>query len=73
MEFLSLSLEIILPNRIMQSCQKFENPMEYLSNDHKDRPNQHKTFHKLCDKMGHPVVNLIESQRKLIQQHDHNF
>ena len=26
--------------------------------------------HKLCDKTGHPIVNLIESQWKLRQQHD---
>ena len=25
---------------------------------------------KLCDKIGHPVVSLIESQWKLRQQHD---
>ena len=32
-------------------------PSEYLSNDHKDHPNQHENSHKLCDEMGHPVVN----------------
>ena len=31
--------------------------MEHLSNDHEDRPNQHKNSHKLCDEMGHPAVN----------------
>ena len=36
-------------------------PMEYLSNEHKDHPNQHKNSHKL------------ESQQKLTQQHDQNF
>ena len=44
--------------------------MEHLSNHHKDSPNQHKNSHKLCDEMGHPVVNLMESQWKLRQQHD---
>ena len=39
--------------------------MEYLSNYHEDRPNQHENSHKLCDEKGHPVVNLMESQWKL--------
>ena len=47
--------------------------MEDLSNDQKDHPNQHKNSHKLCDKMGQPVVNLMESQWKLRQQHNQNF
>ena len=38
--------------------------MEHLSNDHEDCLNQHKNSHKLCDEMGHPVVNLMESQWK---------
>ena len=46
--------------------------MEHLSNDHEDHPNQHKNSYKLCDEMGHPVVNLMESQWKLRQQHQ-NF
>ena len=28
---------------------------------------------KLCDETGHTVVNLMESQWKLRQQHDQNF
>ena len=44
-----------------------EAPMEHLSNDHKDHPNQHENSHKLCSEMGNPVVNLMESQRKLRQ------
>ena len=48
-------------------------PMEHLSNDHEDHPNQHKNSCKLCDEAGHPVVNLMESQWKLRQQHDQNF
>ena len=40
--------------------------MEHLSNDHEDE-------NKLCDERGHPVVNLIESQWKLRQQHDQNL
>ena len=47
--------------------------MEHLSNDHEDHPNCHENTHKLSDEMGHPVVNLMESQWKLKQQHDQNF
>ena len=47
--------------------------MEHLSNDHKDRLNQHKNSHKLCDETGHFVLSLLESQWKLAQQHDENF
>ena len=47
--------------------------MENLSNDLKDHPNQHENSHKLCDEIGHRVVNLMESQWKLRQQHDQNF
>ena len=36
-----------------------------LSNDHKERPSQHKNSQKLCNKMGYPFVNLMESQWKL--------
>ena len=39
--------------------------MEHLSNDHKECPNQQKNNHKLCNKMRHPVVNLMESQWNL--------
>ena len=39
--------------------------MDHLSNDHKECSNQHKNSHKLFSKMGHPVVNLMESQWKL--------
>ena len=47
--------------------------MEYLPNDHEDRPNEQKNNHKLYSETGHPIVNLMESQRKLRQQHDLNF
>ena len=47
--------------------------MEHFSNDHKNCCNQNKNSHKLRDEMGHPVVNLIESQWELRQQHDQNF
>ena len=47
--------------------------MKHLSNDHNNHPNQHKNSHKLCDETGHPVVNLMETQQKLRQQHDQNF
>ena len=46
--------------------------MEHLSNDHKDRSNQHENSHKLCDETGHPVTSLTKSQWKL-RQHDQNF
>ena len=36
--------------------------MEYLLNDHKDHPSQHKNSHKLCSETGHPVLSLLESQ-----------
>ena len=47
--------------------------MERLSNDHQDHPNQHENSHKLFSEMGHPIVDLMESQWKLRQQHDRNF
>ena len=47
--------------------------MEHLSNDHKDHPNQQENSHKLCSEMGHPILSLLESQRKLRKQHDQNF
>ena len=34
--------------------------------------NSPKLCHKLCDEMGHPIDNLMESQWKL-RQHDQNF
>ena len=47
--------------------------MDHLSDDHKDHPNQHEISHKLCNETEYPVVNLMESQQKLRQQHDQNF
>ena len=53
---------------------KFKDPpMAHLSNDHKNRPNQYENSHKLCDKTGHSIVNLMESKWKLKQDHDQNF
>ena len=46
---------------------------DHLSYDHKDCPIQHANSHKQCDETGHPVVNMMESQWKLRQQHDQNF
>ena len=46
--------------------------MKPLSNDHEDHPNQHKNCHKLCDETGRSVVNLMEIQLKLRQEHDQN-
>ena len=37
--------------------------MEHFSNDHEDRSNQHENSHKLYDETGHPVLNLMESQK----------
>ena len=47
--------------------------MEHHSNDHEDHPSQHENSHKLWDETGHPVLNMMESQWKLRQQHDLNF
>ena len=47
--------------------------MEHLSNDPEDCPNQHENSIKLFNETGHPVVNLMESQWKLRQQHNLNF
>ena len=48
--------------------------MERLSKKcQKDCPNQHENCHELRDETGHPVVNLMESQWKLRQQHGQNF
>ena len=43
--------------------------MEHLSKDHAD----HENSHKQCDETGHPVVNMMEGQWKLRQEHDQNF
>ena len=47
--------------------------MEHLTNDHEDHSSQHKNSYKQCDEMGHPVVNMMESQWNMRQQHDQNF
>ena len=47
--------------------------MEHPSNDYEDHPNQHENSQKLCDETGYPIVNLIESQWKLTQQHGSEF
>ena len=46
--------------------------MEYLSNDHKDHPNQHENDHRLCNEMGY-VFSLLGSQWKVRQIHDQYF
>ena len=46
--------------------------MEHLPSDHEDHPSQHKNSHKLYDEMGHPIMNLMESEWKQ-RQHDQNF
>ena len=43
-------------------------PTENLSNDLRDRPNQHENNHKLCNETKHPVLSLLESQWKQRQQ-----
>ena len=47
--------------------------MEYLSNNHEDRLNQHENSHQLYDKIRHPALSLTESQWKLRQQYDQNL
>ena len=47
--------------------------MEHLSNDDGVGPNQYKNSHKQCSEMVHRVLNMMESQLKLTQQHDQNF
>ena len=47
--------------------------MEDLSNDHEDCPNWDKNSRKQCHETGHLMVNPMESQWKLRQQHDQNF
>ena len=47
--------------------------MEHLSNDHKEHLNQHENSHYQCNEMGHLIVNMMESQWKLRQQHNQNF
>ena len=37
-------------------------PMEHLSNDQKERHNQHENSHKLYDETGQPVLSFMESQ-----------
>ena len=46
--------------------------MVHLSNDHTPT-HQHENSHQLCDKKGHPILSLTESQWELRQQHDQNF
>ena len=36
--------------------------MEHLSNDQENHLNQHENSHKLCNKMGDPVLNLMETE-----------
>ena len=48
-------------------------PMEHLSNDREDHPNQQNNSHKLCNETGHPIVRLTESQWKLKRKHDQQF
>ena len=47
--------------------------MEHLSNDNEDCLSQHENSHKLGSEMWHPIVNVMESQWKLRQQHNQNF
>ena len=46
--------------------------MEHLTNVHEDCLSQHENSYKLCDEMGHPVLNLKESPWKMRQQHEQN-
>ena len=55
-------------HKIQEQQQKHQvkrySPMEHLSNDHKDNPNQHKNSQKLCNKTRHPWK---------LRQHNQNF
>ena len=46
--------------------------MEHLSNDQEGHSNQYENSYKVCNEMGHPVVNLMECQWKL-RQHESEF
>ena len=48
-------------------------PMEHLSNDHENHPNQLKNSQKLCNEMWHLVQSLMESQWKLREKNDQYF
>ena len=47
--------------------------MDYFSNDHEDRPNQHKNSHKQSDDMRHYLLSLMKIEWKLRQQHGQHF
>ena len=47
--------------------------MDHLLNDNKDCLNRYENSHKQCNETEHTVVNMMESQWKLRQQHDQNL
>ena len=47
--------------------------MEHLSNDHKDRFNQHENSNKLSNKTGHPVMSLTKKTMKTEIGFDQNY
>ena len=47
--------------------------MEHLSNDHKDRFNQHENSNKLSNKTGHPVMSLTKNTMKTEIGFDQNY
>ena len=50
----------------------FKDPMEYLSDDHEEKPKQHENSHKSHDERSIPF-GFEECQWKLSQQNDKNF
>ena len=48
-------------------------PMEDLSNDHDDHPNQHENSRKLCNETGHSVLSLIEKSYNLKFKFNRNW
>ena len=59
-------------HQFQRRCTQTYHPIEHPSNDHKDRPNQHKNSHKLCNEKRH-LLRLNESKWKMRPQHDQNF
>ena len=42
--------------------------MEHLSNDHKDRPDQHENGNTLCNETGHPVGKSMETETTTLSE-----
>ena len=55
--YASLAASRTLLQRLLAHLNFTLESEEFFSNDHEDHPNQHENSHKLCNEMGHPVVN----------------